>query len=60
MRGEDGRLHRMVGTKVDITERKRAAEQFRLAIEAAPAGMIMIDRAGAIVLVNAEAERLFG
>jgi PAS domain S-box-containing protein len=60
VRGEDGRLHRMVGTKVDVTERKRAAEQFRLAIEAAPAGMMMIDRAGAIVLVNAEAERLFG
>ncbi len=60
VRGEDGMLHRMVGTKVDVTERKRAAEQFRLAIEAAPAGMMMIDRAGAIVLVNAEAERLFG
>ena len=60
VRGEDGRLQRMVGTKVDVTERKRAAEQFRLAIEAAPAGMMMIDRAGAIVLVNAEAERLFG
>ena len=60
VRGEDGRLQRMIGTKVDITERKRAAEQFRLAIEAAPAGMIMIERAGAIVLVNAQVERLFG
>ena len=60
VRGENGKLQRMVGTKVDVTERKRATEQFRLAIEAAPAGMMMIDRAGAIVLVNAEAERLFG
>ena len=60
VRGEGGKLLRLVGTKVDITERKRAVEQFRLAIEAAPAGMMMIDRAGAIALVNAEAERIFG
>ncbi len=43
VRGTDGVLHRLVGTKVDITERKRAAELFRLAIEAAPAGMITVD-----------------
>ena len=60
VRGADGALQRLVGTKVDITGRKRAAEQFRLAIEAAPAGMITVDRAGAIVLVNAQVERLFG
>lgn len=34
--------------------------QFRLAIEAAPTGMMMIDREGRIVLVNEELERLFG
>ena len=44
----------------DITERKRAAEQFRLAIEAAPTGMLVIDRAGTIVLANARLEKLFG
>jgi PAS domain S-box-containing protein len=34
---------------------------FRLALEAAPAGMLMIDRAaGGIMLVNAQIERLFG
>jgi PAS domain S-box-containing protein len=60
VRGADGSLQRIVGTKVDITERKIAAEQFRLAIEAAPAGMLMIDRTDAIVLVNAQIERLFG
>jgi PAS domain S-box-containing protein len=32
---------------------------FRLALEAAPTGMIMVDRAGLIVLVNAQIERLF-
>jgi PAS domain S-box-containing protein len=44
----------------DITERKRSVEQFRLAIEAAPTGMLMMDSAGAIVLVNAQIEKLFG
>jgi PAS domain S-box-containing protein len=38
----------------------RATEQFRLAIEAAPTGMLMVDRAGLIVLVNAQIEKLFG
>jgi PAS domain S-box-containing protein len=45
---------------VDISERKRASEQFRLAIEAAPTGMIMVDREGCIVMVNAHVEVLFG
>jgi PAS domain S-box-containing protein len=44
----------------DITDRKRSAEQFRLAIEAAPTGMLMMDESGAIVLVNAQVEKLFG
>jgi PAS domain S-box-containing protein len=37
-----------------------ADEIVRLAVEACPSGMIMIDSAGKIVLVNAEVERLFG
>src|SRR5262245_27016031 len=36
------------------------SEQFRLAIEAAPTGMIMLDDDGRIVLVNAQVEKLFG
>jgi PAS domain S-box-containing protein len=35
-------------------------EQFRLAIEAAPTGMIMVSRDGRIVMVNAQVETLFG
>jgi PAS domain S-box-containing protein len=35
-------------------------ERFRLAIEAAPTGMLMIDPRGTILLVNAEIERIFG
>ena len=33
---------------------------FRLAIEAAPTGMLMVDAAGRIALVNAQVEKLFG
>lgn len=47
--------------------RKRAEEgldesqkRYTLAIEAAPAGMLMVDSAGRIVLVNAQVEQLFG
>jgi len=45
---------------VDITERLRADRRFRLAIESAPSGMVMVDHHGKIVLVNSQAENLFG
>ncbi len=35
-------------------------EIFHMAIEACPVGILMTDRAGSIILVNAEMERLFG
>ncbi len=44
----------------DITEQKFAEEKFRLAVESCPSGMLMVDRAGMIVMVNTEIERLFG
>src|SRR5271167_1799170 len=42
------------------TEQKTASEtRFRLVVEAAPNAMVMINRAGEIVMVNAQAERVF-
>ena len=45
---------------IDITERKRIDELQRLMVEAAPNAMVMVDGAGHIALVNAQAELLFG
>jgi PAS domain S-box-containing protein len=43
------------------SEEEIAAERrFRLVVEAAPNAMMMINRAGEIVIVNAQAERVFG
>jgi PAS domain S-box-containing protein len=44
----------------DITERKRAEEQFRVVVEASPQAIILVTMAGKINLVNAQAEVLFG
>src|SRR5438477_552520 len=43
-----------------VAERTRGDDRFRAAVESAPNGMVMVDRAGKIVLVNREIERLFG
>lgn len=45
---------------VDISERKRSEERFRLVVEAAPNAMVMINARGEIEMVNAQAERVFG
>jgi PAS domain S-box-containing protein len=43
-----------------IAKRGLGEEMFRLAVEACPSGMVMIDRDGKMVMVNAEIERQFG
>lgn len=50
----------VLASVVDISARKRAEARFRVAVESAPSGMVMIDGTGKIVMVNREIERLFG
>ncbi|MCB9556956.1 MAG: PAS domain S-box protein [Deltaproteobacteria bacterium] len=56
----DGQL---IGKSLIAVERpKRTDEElrFRLTVEASPSAMVLVDRYGAITLVNSETERLFG
>jgi PAS domain S-box-containing protein len=44
----------------DITSRIQAEEQFRLIVESAPSGMLMLDQTGVIRMINAQLEKQFG
>lgn len=60
MRDASGTL--IGGSKIvrDITDHKRAEEQFRLVVESAPNAMVMASREGRIALINAQTEQMFG
>jgi len=60
IRDRDGHI---IGTSKivrDLTERKQGEEQFRLMVESAPSGILMIDQTGSIRLINMQLEKMFG
>lgn len=60
LRDASGRVSGFVKVIRDRTEQNRLHEQFRLAVEAAPSGMVLTDEEGRICLVNAQIEAMFG
>jgi PAS domain S-box-containing protein len=58
-RDAEGNAIRMIGTNWDVTDRYVEEEQRAIIIEAAPSGMMIVDEAGVITLVNSRVEQIF-
>lgn len=57
---DESRLLEWIAASQEITELKRAEQDLQRIIDAAPTGMIVINKVGSITLANTQAARLFG
>lgn len=57
---DSGRISGVSAIARDISRRLQDEERFRLVVESAPNGIVMVDGDGVVQLVNRETERLFG
>ncbi len=59
-RDERGNVLGIFAAARDITGRKKAEDKFRSLLEAAPDAIVIVNKDGRIVLVNAQTQKLFG
>jgi len=57
LESEEGPM--VLASIIDITERKKIEERFRLIVESAPYAMILVNDQGKMIFANSETEKLF-